>query len=264
MASSSSSSAGDELKYLKSLVDQLNDKIKALEVKGKAALTPTPAEQLRMILIGPPGAGKGTQAPRIKEEFCVCHLATGDMLREQVARKTQLGVEAKKIMDNGGLVSDDIMVNMIKDQLEHNKECKNGFVLDGFPRTVPQAEKLDDMLTDRKEKLDHVVELKIDDSLLISRITGRLIHPASGRSYHKEFAPPKKTMTDDVTGEPLIQRSDDNVETLRKRLGSYHSQTAPVVDYYKAKGIWKPIDAAQAPPVVWSSLVGVFKYAKKQ
>jgi len=249
----------DELAYLKSLVNQLNDKIKTLEGKAKAAVTgATPAEQLRMILVGPPGAGKGTQAPKIRDAYCVCHLATGDMLRDQVQKQTELGKEAKKIMDAGGLVSDDIMVGMIKDQLENNKTCKNGFVLDGFPRTVPQAEKLDDMLIARKEKLDHVVELKIEDALLISRITGRLIHPASGRTYHKEFQPPKKTMTDDVTGEPLIQRSDDNVETLRKRLASYHKQTAPVVDYYRAKGIWNPIDAAQAPNTVWESLLGVF------
>ncbi|TDL20138.1 adenylate kinase 1 [Rickenella mellea] len=254
----------DELGYLKHLVNQLNDKIKALEEKAKSVVSrPTPAQQLRMILVGPPGAGKGTQAPRIRDEFCVCHLATGDMLREQVAKKTELGVEAKKIMDAGGLVSDDIMVGMIKDQLEHNKACKNGFVLDGFPRTVPQAEKLDDMLERRKEKLNHVVELKIDDALLISRITGRLIHPGSGRTYHKEFAPPKKPMTDDVTGEPLIQRSDDNMDTLRKRLGTYHQQTGPVVDYYKTKGIWKLIDAAQSPNLVWENLRAVFTGTRK-
>ncbi|PSR71872.1 hypothetical protein EW026_g4067 [Hermanssonia centrifuga] len=249
----------DELVYLKSLVSQLNDKIKALEEKAKtAAKAKTPAQQLRTILVGPPGAGKGTQAPRIKEEFCVCHLATGDMLRDQVTKQTSLGVQAKKIMDAGGLVSDDIMVGMIKDQLENNKECKNGFVLDGFPRTVPQAEKLDAMLTNRKEKLDSVVELVIPDQLLISRITGRLIHPASGRSYHREFNPPKKPMVDDETGEPLIQRSDDNVEALRKRLTVFHSQTGPVVEYYKKKNLWHPIDAAQAPSVVWDNLRKVF------
>jgi len=231
-----------------------------MEEKAKAAATgkKTPAQQLRTILIGPPGAGKGTQAPKIKEEFCVCHLATGDMLREQVSAKTPLGVEAKKIMDAGGLVSDEIMVGIIRDQLANNKSCKNGFVLDGFPRTVPQAEKLDAMLTDRKEKLDSVVELVIPDQLLISRITGRLIHPGSGRSYHKEFHPPKKPMTDDITGEPLIQRSDDNVEALRKRLTVFHSQTGPVVDYYKKKNLWQPIDAAQAPSVVWDNLSKVF------
>jgi len=249
----------DELTYLKSLLTQLTKKIEDLEGKAKGAIVSTPAQQLRMILVGPPGAGKGTQAPTIREKFCVCHLATGDMLRDQVGKKTPLGIEAKKIMDAGGLVSDDIMVNMIKDQLEGNKDCKNGFILDGFPRTVPQAEKLDSMLASRKEKLDHVVELKIADQLLISRITGRLIHPASGRSYHREFHPPKKEMTDDITGEPLIQRSDDNVNTLTKRLTTYHAQTGPVVDYYKKQGIWTPIDAAQSPKVVWNSLRNVFE-----
>jgi len=247
----------EELEYLKSLVAKLSDKINALEAKTKAT-PPTPAVQLRTILMGPPGAGKGTQAPRIRDEFCVCHLATGDMLREQVTQKTPLGVAAKKIMDAGGLVSDDIMVGIIQDQLDNNKECKNGFVLDGFPRTVPQAQKLDGMLEARKEKLNSVVQLQIDDQLLISRITGRLIHPASGRTYHREFHPPKKPMVDDVTGEPLIQRSDDNVETLTKRLGSFHSQTGPVVDYYKAKGLWHGIDAAQSPTVVWDNLRKIF------
>ncbi|EMD34355.1 hypothetical protein CERSUDRAFT_117234 [Gelatoporia subvermispora B] len=255
----------DEIEYLKSLVTDLNDKIKSLEAKAKDAVTgpKTPAQQLRTILIGPPGAGKGTQAPRIRDEFCVCHLATGDMLREQVTKKTPLGVEAKKIMDAGGLVSDDIMVGIIKDQLENNKACKNGFVLDGFPRTVPQAEKLDSMLTARKEKLDSAVELVIPDQLLIARITGRLIHPASGRTYHREFNPPKKPLVDDVTGEPLVQRSDDNVEALRKRLTVYHTQTGPVVEYYKKKGIWHPIDAAQSPSVVWDNLRQIFTSGPK-
>ncbi|KAG8858499.1 adenylate kinase [Tulasnella sp. 330] len=252
-----------ELEYLKRLVGQLNDKIHELEGKASSAVksvkdSVTPQQQLRMILVGPPGAGKGTQAPKIKEKYCVCHLATGDMLREQINQKTKLGLEAKKIMDTGGLVSDDIMVNMVKEQLENNKECRDGFILDGFPRTVPQAEKLDAMLASRKETMDHVVELQIADQLLISRITGRLIHPASGRTYHKEFHPPKKAGIDDVTGEPLIQRSDDNVETLRKRLGAFHSQTGPVVDYYKKKGIWTGIDAAQSPNVVWEHMSKVF------
>jgi len=253
----------DELEYLKHLVAQLNEKIHALEAKAKSVVPPrkTPAEQLRTILMGPPGAGKGTQAPRIRDEFCVCHLATGDMLRDQIAQKTELGKMAKKVMDAGELVTDDIMVNMIKNQLESNKACKNGFVLDGFPRTIPQAEKLDAMLDSRGEKLDSVVELLIDDQLLISRITGRLIHPASGRTYHKEFQPPKKSMTDDITGEPLIQRSDDNVETLRKRLATFHKQTGPVAEYYKAKGLWHGIDAAQSPSVVWDNLRKVFTAA---
>ncbi|KAE8225212.1 hypothetical protein CF319_g1997 [Tilletia indica] len=219
-----------------------------------------PEDGVRMILIGPPGAGKGTQAPKILERFMnrVCHLATGDMLREQVSKKTDLGVAAKKIMDAGGLVSDDIMVNMIKDQLEHNPSCLKGFILDGFPRTVPQAEKLDDMLHAKGQKIEHAIELKVQDQLLISRITGRLIHPASGRSYHKEFHPPKKTMTDDITGEPLIQRSDDNAETLKKRLVTYHKQTGPVTEYYRKQGVWSGVDAAQSPQVVWQSISAIF------
>lgn len=132
------------------------------------------------------------------------------------------------------------------------------FILDGFPRTVSQAERLDDMLGRRKQKIMHAVELQIDDGLLVSRVTGRLIHPASGRSYHKVFNPPKETMKDDVTGEPLIQRSDDNADVLTKRLVTYHSQTAPVVSYYKRTGIWKPIDASQEPGQVWRSLLNVF------
>jgi len=274
-----SGSGSYEISYLKDLVNQLSAKIEKLEqqaaqtaqstvkdtkstvsqaVAGVKSAVGLPAEELRIVLMGPPGAGKGTQAPNIKEKYCVCHLATGDMLREQVSKGTPLGKEAKKIMDQGGLVSDEIMVNMIKDQLETNKECKNGFILDGFPRTVPQAEKLDGMLENKQQKLDHAAQLLISDGLLISRITGRLIHPASGRSYHKEFNPPKKPMTDDVTGEPLIQRSDDTAEVLRKRLATYHQQTDPVAEYYKKKGIWKGLDAAQAPKTVWASLQKIF------
>jgi adenylate kinase len=137
------------------------------------------------------------------------------------------------------------------------------FILDGFPRTVPQADRLDDMLARRGEKLNHVVQLEIDDALLVARITGRLIHPASGRSYHRIFNPPKEPMKDDVTGEPLIQRSDDNAETLKKRLVTYHQQTKPVVGYYKEKSIWKGIDASQEPGVVWKQLLNVFNEGKQ-
>jgi adenylate kinase len=207
------------------------------------------------------------------------------MLRAHVSRKTPLGREAKKIMDQGGLVSNEIMFGMIKEELENNAECKKGygtscssttyfplslklhyltkhsnrFILDGFPRTVPQAERLDAMLARRNEKLDHAVELRIDDELLVARITGRLVHPASGRSYHKIFNPPKESMKDDVTGEPLIQRSDDNEATLKKRLLTYHDQTAPVVDYYRKTGIWKGVDASQEPGQVWKSLLNIFE-----
>jgi len=245
---------------LQSTVSRLEQRIAELEsrLQGQVGIKDQAQESVRMILIGPPGAGKGTQAPRIKDKFCACHLATGDMLRAQVAAKTALGREAKKIMDAGGLVSDEIMINMIKTELDSNQECKNGFILDGFPRTVVQAEKLDGMLKATNKPLQHAVELQIDDSLLVSRITGRLVHPASGRSYHKIFNPPKKTMVDDATGEPLVQRSDDNAEALKKRLVTYHTQTAPVVNYYQKTGIWKPIDASQEPGQVWKSLLKVF------
>lgn len=246
-----------EIESLKKQAQEIQQRIAVLEgAKNAGGNIP---EQLRMVLIGPPGAGKGTQAPNLVKKFCACHLATGDMLRAQVAKKTELGVEAKKIMDAGGLVSDDIMVNMIKSELESNPDCKNGFILDGFPRTVPQAERLDDMLKDRKAPLQSAVELKIEDQLLVDRITGRLVHPASGRSYHKVFNPPKEAMKDDVTGEPLVQRSDDNADALKKRLDTYHKQTAPVVDYYKKTGIWSGVDASQKPDKVWSAILKCFE-----
>ncbi|EWG52768.1 adenylate kinase 1 [Fusarium verticillioides 7600] len=245
----------DELKQLKDVLSTIDTRIKKLEARATGG--PVSTDEIRMILIGPPGAGKGTQAPKIKERFSCCHLATGDMLRSQVAKKTPLGVEAKKIMDAGGLVSDDIMIGMIKEELNSNKECQGGFILDGFPRTVPQAESLDAMLTERNQKLQHAVELQIDDSLLVARITGRLVHPASGRSYHTTFNPPKEYMKDDITGEPLIQRSDDNAEALKKRLVTYHKQTAPVVGYYKKTGIWSGLDASQEPGQVWKNMLKV-------
>lgn len=144
-----------------------------------------------------------------------------------------------------------------------NHSLRNSFILDGFPRTVVQAERLDSMLESRNQKLQHAVELQIDDGLLVSRITGRLVHPASGRSYHKIFNPPKNDMKDDITGEPLIQRSDDNADALKKRLVTYHQQTAPVVGYYQKTKIWKAIDASQEPGQVWKSLLGVFDAEKK-
>jgi len=248
---------------LKDLVSQLQDRIEKIERSMKGGEAGTTADRIRMVLMGPPGAGKGTQAPKIKEKFCACHLATGDMLRSQVAAKTPLGLAAKKIMNEGGLVSDEIVVGMIKSELDHNPECKNGFILDGFPRTVPQAERLDSMLSERNEKLDNAIQLEIDDALLVTRITGRLIHPASGRSYHRLFNPPKESMKDDITGEPLIQRSDDNAEALKKRLVAYHQQTAPVVAYYKDQGIWRGIDAAQEPGQVWKQLLDVFNDGKQ-
>jgi adenylate kinase len=222
------------------------------------------SEQLRIVLLGPPGAGKGTQSPKLTEKYCLCHLSTGDMLRSAISNGTEIGKKAKALVDSGLLVSDDIMVDLIRDAIK-KEECKNGFVLDGFPRTVPQAEKLDLMLeNDHGASLDQAIEFKIDDKLLVKRITGRLLHPSSGRTYHEEFHPPKVPMTDDITGEPLIRRSDDNPEALCKRLQAYHAQTKPVADYYRMKNIWSFVDASNSENDVWTSLLSIVERARQK
>ncbi|XP_072992043.1 adenylate kinase 4-like [Typha latifolia] len=203
----------------------------------------------RLILIGPPGSGKGTQSPIIKDEYCLCHLATGDMLRAAVSAKTPLGIKAKEAMDKGELVSDDLVVGII-DEAMKKPSCQKGFILDGFPRTVVQAEKLDDMLKKQGTKIDKVLNFAIDDVILEERITGRWIHQPSGRTYHSKFAPPKISGIDDVTGEPLIQRKDDTAAVLKSRLESFHRQTEPVIDYYSKKGIVAELHAEKPPKEV--------------
>ena len=208
----------------------------------------------RTILVGPPGCGKGTQSPKVVEDFCVCHLATGDMLRAAVAAGTEMGREAQKIMQAGGLVSDDVVVGIIKETLATRRDCEKGFVLDGFPRTVPQAEKLEHLLAEQGKAIDSVVEFAVDDAVLTERIAGRWIHKASGRSYHTKFHPPKVAGKDDETGEPLSQRPDDNVETLGARLRSYHEQTTPVLGFYKSRGKLSTLNADQPSATVWGEL----------
>ena len=206
-----------------------------------------------IILVGPPGSGKGTQAPKIKDDLCLCHLATGDLLRNAVAKGTSIGKEAKEIMGRGDLVPDKMVVDLIQDAL-NMPECERGVLLDGFPRTVPQAEALDRMFESKGKKIDHVVEFKTNDEELVERITGRRIHKASGRSYHVKFNPPKVEGVDDETGEELIQRPDDNEEVLRKRLDSYHTSTTPILDYYKKHNVLSSIDAMRDINDVYSDI----------
>ena len=194
---------------------------------------------MRLILLGAPGAGKGTQATFICKRFGIPQISTGDMLRAAVKAGTPLGVEAKKVMDSGGLVGDDIIIGLVKERLTQ-PDCAGGFLFDGFPRTIPQA----DAMKTAGVKLDVVLEIDVPDEAIIERMSGRRSHAASGRTYHVKFNPPKVEGIDDVTGEPLIQRDDDKEETVRKRLEVYQRQTRPLVDYY---GRWAASGEAGAP-----------------
>jgi adenylate kinase len=194
---------------------------------------------MRLILIGPPGAGKGTQAAFIREAYGIPQISTGDMLRAAVTAGTPLGVAAKRVMDSGSLVSDDIIISLVKDRLRQ-PDCAQGYLFDGFPRTIPQA----DALKNAGVPLDYVIEIDVPDAAIVERMSGRRVHPASGRSYHVKFNPPKITGRDDVTGEPLIQREDDTEDTVRNRLGVYHAQTEPLVAYY---GRWEASGDPGAP-----------------
>ncbi len=182
---------------------------------------------MHIILLGGPGSGKGTQAQFITEKYRIPQISTGDMLRAAVREGSPLGVEAKKVMDAGGLVSDDIILGLIKERITHN-DCSNGFLLDGFPRTIVQAEGLKKMGV----VIDTVIEIDVSDEQIVMRMAGRRVHTKSGRSYHVQFNPPKVEGLDDLTGDALIQRDDDKEETVRKRLAVYHEQTQPLVDYY--------------------------------
>ena len=182
---------------------------------------------MRLILLGAPGAGKGTQANFIKEKFNIPQISTGDMLRAAVKAGTPLGLAAKKVMDAGALVSDDIIIGLVKDRLKQ-PDCANGYLFDGFPRTIPQA----DAMKEAGVPIDHVLELDVPDEAIIERMSGRRVHPASGRTYHVKFNPPKVEGKDDATGEELVQRDDDKEETVKKRLSIYHDQTEVLIDYY--------------------------------
>ena len=203
---------------------------------------------MRVILLGGPGAGKGTQANYMKEKYGIPQISTGDMLRAAVKAGTPMGVEAKKVMDAGGLVSDEIILGLIDERLKED-DCKNGYLFDGFPRTLAQA----DALKEKGVKVDAVVEIDVDDDEIIKRMGGRRVHMDSGRTYHVVFNPPKEEGKDDKTGEPLIQRDDDQEETVRARLGVYHDQTEPLIEYYSK---WAASGAVDAPGYVKINGIG--------
>ncbi|MGA8864381.1 MAG: adenylate kinase [Gallionella sp.] len=203
---------------------------------------------MKLILLGAPGAGKGTQANYIKEKFNIPQISTGDMLRAAVKAGTPLGVAAKKIMDAGGLVSDGIIINLVKERIKE-PDCAKGFMFDGFPRTLPQAE----AMKQAGVNIDYVVEIDVADDEIIKRMSGRRVHTASGRTYHVVFNPPKVAGKDDVTGEDLMQRPDDVEETVKKRLSVYHEQTKPLVNYYSS---WEKSGVANAPKCIKIAGVG--------
>lgn len=203
---------------------------------------------MRLILLGAPGAGKGTQAQYLTDKYSIPQISTGDMLRAAVKAGTPLGVEAKKVMEAGELVSDDLIIGLVKERVAQ-PDCENGYLLDGFPRTIPQA----DAMKANDIDVDFVVEIDVDDDEIIQRMAGRRMHLASGRSYHIKYNPPEVEGLDDLTGEPLAQRDDDKEETVRQRLDVYHSQTKPLVDYYSS---WANSSEAKAPNYVKVAGVG--------
>jgi len=239
--------------------------LRALRTEGRAGecMMADADSKVVMILFGPPGAGKGSQAPKIVDTLSIPQLSTGDMLRAAVAAGSEVGKQAKDVMASGGLVSDELVVSIIKDRITE-EDCKGGFILDGFPRTVEQAKMLDGMLAADDTKVSLVLALEVPDAVLTERICGRWVHKASGRSYHVKFAKPKsladgatpsvETMLDDETGEPLMQRADDTEEALTKRLQGYHEQTVPILDHYSPAGVVQKVDANVAPDEVWASI----------
>jgi len=246
--------------------------LRAMRAAGRASelcMMATDSKNV-MILFGPPGAGKGSQAPKIVDTLKIPQLSTGDMLRAAVAAGSEVGKQAKDVMASGGLVSDELVVSIIRERIKED-DCSGGFILDGFPRTVEQAKMLDSMLDGTSDKVNLVLALEVPDEILTERICGRWVHKASGRSYHVKFAKPKslkegdkpseETMLDDETGEPLMQRADDTEEALSQRLESYHAQTVPILDHYAPSGVVQKVNANVAPDQVWESIVKVLPSA---
>ena len=212
---------------------------------------------MKILLLGPPGAGKGTQAKFLIEKYNIPQISTGDMLREHMKNKSTLGLEAQKFYDEGNLVPDEVIINMMKERLIDN-DCDNGYILDGFPRTLSQAEGLDLLLDNLDQNLDHVIVINVNDQVIVERMSGRRVHPGSGRTYHTIFNPPKNPNKDDLTGEELIIRPDDQPETVKNRLNVYHSQTKPLINYYDNKGLIKAINGEQNIVDVRDNILALF------
>lgn len=208
---------------------------------------------MKIILLGPPGAGKGTQAKSISNKYNIPHISTGDIFRKNISEKTPLGVEAKKYIDNGQLVPDSLTIDLVKDRLQE-KDCSSGFLLDGFPRTVNQAEALDEFLKDNNTNIDTALLIHVPREFILERMTGRRVCPSCGASYHIKFNPPKRDSKCDICGSEVIQRADDTAATVNKRLDVYEAQTQPLIDYYTDKSLLSKVDGTQAINDVFKSV----------
>ena len=208
---------------------------------------------MKIVLLGPPGAGKGTQAKSISNRYSIPHISTGDIFRKNISENTPLGIEAKSYIDNGQLVPDEVTINMVKDRLQQD-DCKNGYLLDGFPRTVHQAEALDNFLTEREESIDTALLIEVPKEFILERMTGRRVCPSCGASYHIKFNPPTNDGKCDLCGSDVIQRKDDTEETVKERLDVYENQTQPLIDFYKNKKQLSVVDGTQAINEVFESI----------
>ncbi|MBO3407228.1 adenylate kinase [Clostridium perfringens] len=208
---------------------------------------------MKIVLLGPPGAGKGTQAKSISNRYSIPHISTGDIFRKNISENTPLGIEAKSYMDNGQLVPDEVTINMVKDRLQQD-DCKNGYLLDGFPRTVHQAEALDNFLTEREESIDTALLIEVPKEFILERMTGRRVCPSCGASYHIKFNPPTNDGKCDLCGSDVIKRKDDTEETVKERLDVYENQTQPLIDFYKNKKQLSVVDGTQAINEVFESI----------
>nr|WP_207725364.1 adenylate kinase [Clostridium hominis] len=216
---------------------------------------------VKIVLLGPPGAGKGTQAKSISNRYSIPHISTGDIFRKNISEGTPLGIEAKGYIDKGQLVPDEVTINMVKDRLTW-EDCKNGYLLDGFPRTVAQAEALEGFLADRNEKLDTALSIEVPSSFILERMTGRRVCPSCGASYHVKFNPPTKAGVCDVCGSDIVQRKDDTEETVSERLEVYERQTQPLIDFYNNKNLLSTVDGTKAINEVFESICSILGSVK--